>query len=125
MPAGVLTVFDGGAGQQLGGQLVTHRGEAGLPEPGSHRAEAAAGQVQADLQERTRRAAVGQRGDQFLSLMYLACLQVPAGGNRVDDAPQRRPRDASAGASTNAAISSPGLPARKTAPASPGLSASR
>ena len=35
----------------------------------------------------------GKRGDQFLSLACLACLQVPAGRNRIDDAPQGGPRN--------------------------------
>ena len=82
---GIFTGLDGGAGQdQLTGQLVTHRRRARLPEPGLHRIEAAACQVQAGPQERVRRAAIGKRGDQFLGLACLACLQVPAGGSRID-----------------------------------------
>ena len=93
MRPGIITGLDGGASQeQLTGQPVTHRRKARPPEPGLHRIEAAAGQVQAGTQERVRRAAIGKRGDQFLSLACLARLQVPAGGSRIDQAPQGGPR---------------------------------
>ena len=93
MPPGIFTGLDGGASQeQLTGQPVTHRRKARPPEPGPHRIEAAACQVETGAQERVRRAAIGKRGDQFLSLACLACLQVPAGGSRIDQVLQGGPR---------------------------------
>jgi hypothetical protein len=75
VPSGILTGLDGGASQeQLTGQPVPHRRQVLLPEPGPHRIEVAAGQVETGTQERVRRAASGKGGDQFLSLTYLAYL---------------------------------------------------
>ena len=85
VPPGIIAVLEGGAGQeQLTGQPVTHRRKARMPEPGPDRIEAGACQVQTGLQQRMRRAALGKRGDQLFSLTNLTCLQVPAGGSRVD-----------------------------------------